>query len=107
MQSLTAQGTGPMANLSFRPEGFNGSVEDHLSGIQTALVKTLTTTQKNLTHDTLKLAHPHLKTLASILVEFAEDLHCGIGIWRSLEHYHREFFGIPLPLIREAEADRP
>jgi hypothetical protein len=96
-----------MSKLQFRPEGFEGSVEDHLPGIQTALVRTLTRAQKDLTHDTLKLARPHLKTLAAILVEFAEDLHCGIGIWRSLEQYHREFFGTPLPLIPEVEADRP
>jgi hypothetical protein len=96
-----------MSKLQFRPDGFKGAIEDHLPGIQTALVRTLTRTQKDLTHDTLKLARPHLKTLASILVEFAEDLHCGIGIWRSLEHYHREFFGTPLPLIAEAETDRP
>src|SRR4051794_23519326 len=96
-----------MSKLPFRPEGFNGHIEDHLHGIQTALVRSLTRTQKGLTHDTLKLARPYLKTLAAILVEFAEDLHCGIGIWRSLEQYHREFFGTPLPLILGAEADRP
>src|SRR3954449_8808680 len=96
-----------MSKLKFRPEGFEGPVEDYLPGIQTALVRTLTGTQKDLTHDTLKLARPRLKTLAAILVEFAEDLHCGIGIWRSLEQYHREFFVTPLPLIQEAEADRP
>src|SRR4051794_13145196 len=96
-----------MSKLQFRPVGFEGSVEDYLPGIQTALVRTLIRTQKDLTHDTLKLARPHLKTLAAILVEFAEDLHCGIGIWRSLEQYHREFFGTRLPLIPEVEADRP
>ena len=82
-------------------------MEGHLPGIQTALVRTLTKAQEDLTYDTLKLARPHLKTLAAILVEFAEDLHCGIGIWRSLQQYHREFFGTPLPLIPEVEADRP
>src|SRR4051812_32445238 len=96
-----------MSKLPPRPEGFSGSVEDPLPGIQTALVRTLTRAQKDLTHDTLKLARPDLRTLATILVEFAEDLHCGIGIWRSLEQYHRAFFGTPLPLIPETEADRP
>src|SRR5262245_53124639 len=38
IRSLTARGTGPMSNLSFRPEGFSGPLEDHLSGIQAALV---------------------------------------------------------------------
>lgn len=96
-----------MSKLPFRPEGFDGAVEDHLPGIQAALVRTLTKARKDLTHDTLKLARPSLVTLAAILVEFAEDLHCGIGIWRGLEQYHREFFGTPLPLTPEAEADRP
>src|SRR4051812_47377161 len=96
-----------MSKLPFRPAGFRGAVEDHLPGIQTALVRTLTGAQKNLVHDTLKLARPSLKTLATILVEFAEDLHCGIGLWRSLERSHRESFGTPLPLIPEAEAERP
>src|SRR5215208_2618551 len=96
-----------MSRLSFRPEGFRGPLEDHLPGMQDALTRRLARTQKDLTHDTLKLARPHLKTLAAILVEFAEDLHCEIGIWRSLEQYHREFFGTPLPLIPEVEADRP
>ena len=38
-----------MSKLQFRPEGFEGSVEDHLPGIQTALVRTLTRAQKDLT----------------------------------------------------------
>lgn len=70
-------------------------------------MRTLTKAQEGFVHATLKLARPDLKTLAAILVEFAEDLHCGIGIWRSLERYNREFFATPLPLIPAAEADRP
>ena len=31
----------------------------------------------------------------------------GHYLWRSLEQYHREFFRTPLPLIPEAEAERP
>ena len=96
-----------MSTLRFRPKSCEGSLEQSLPKVQNAIVKALAQSQKSLTHDTLKLARPHLKTLAAILVEFAEDLHCGIGIWRSLERYHREFFGTPLPLIPEAEADRP
>ena len=37
--------------------------------------------------------------LAPILVEFAEDLHQDIGIWRALEHYNLAEFGTPLPCI--------
>src|SRR4051794_25617492 len=96
-----------MSKLSFRPEGFRGPLEDHLPGVQDALTRRLARAQKDLTYDTLKLARPHLKTLAAILVEFAEDLHCGIGSWRSLEQYHREFFGTPVPFILEAGVALP
>ncbi len=91
-----------MSKLLFRPEGFHGSVEDHLPGIQTGLVRTLARAQKDFTHDTLKLTRPYLKTLAAILVEFAEDLHCGIGIWHSLERYNLAFFGTSLPFVEES-----
>jgi hypothetical protein len=56
-------------------------------------VERLTRAQKDLAHGTPRLARHDLKTLASIIVEFAEDLHCGIGIWRSLDSG-----GWPFPL---------
>src|SRR4051794_9058682 len=96
-----------MSKLSFRPEGFRGSVEAHLPGMQEALSKRLARVQKDFIHDTLKLEKQLLKALAAILVEFAEDLHCGIGIWRSLEQYHQKFFGTPLPFPLEAGATLP
>jgi hypothetical protein len=34
-----------------------------------------------------------------VLVEFMEDAHNDIGIWKSLEQYHLEFFNTPLPLF--------
>jgi hypothetical protein len=36
-----------------------------------------------------------------VLVEFAEDIHAGIGLWQALENYQSEFFGTPLPLFLE------
>ena len=35
----------------------------------------------------------------SALTELAEDLHADAGLWRSLEAYHRDFFGVSLPLL--------
>jgi Protein of unknown function (DUF3843) len=96
-----------MSKQQFRPEGFEGSVEEYLPEIQNSLTRTLARAQQDLTHDTLKLARPYLKTLAAILVEFAEDLHCGMGIWHSLERYNLEFFGTPLPFDAEAGAILP
>lgn len=96
-----------MARLLHRPEGFHGALDDHLPRIQDGLVRSLSAVQKDLAHDTLKLPRPALKTLAGVLVEFAEDLHAGIGLWRSLEQSNREFFGTPLPFRLEPGADLP
>ena len=96
-----------MSKLLFRPEGYEGSVEAYLPRVQNATVKALTQAQKGLSHETLKLDTPHLKTLAAILVEFVEDLHCEIGIWRSLERFNTEFFGTPLPFLSVATTAFP
>jgi hypothetical protein len=96
-----------MWRLPFRPEGYKGAVEPHLTKVGNALDKALAQAQKDLTYDTLKLARPYRKALSAMLVEFAEDLHCGIGIWRSLEQYNQRFFGTPLPFILEAGAAPP
>lgn len=80
-----------------RPEGYEGSVEPHLPKVQNAIAKSLTLALKGLSRDTLKLNKPSLNALAAMLVEFAADLHCDIGIWRSLERFNTEFFGTPLP----------
>lgn len=45
------------------------------------------------------LNNQQLWALSSAIVELAEDLHCDIGIWDSLERYNREFFARPLPLL--------
>jgi len=86
-----------MSKLLFRPKGYAGSVEPHLPKVQNAIAKALTLAQKGLSHDTLRLDRPSLEALAAMLTEFAEDLHCEIGIWRSLERSNTEFFGTPLP----------
>jgi hypothetical protein len=53
----------------------------------------------SLRYSTLRLPDRELEELASVLVEFAEDVHNDIGIWRSLEEYNLDFFGTRLPLV--------
>ena len=96
-----------MSKLPYRPEGHEGSVEQYLPKVQNTIVKALTQAQKGLSYDTLRLDRPHLKALAGILVEFVEDLHCEIGIWRSLDRYNTEFFGTPLPFLFEPRTAFP
>lgn len=49
--------------------------------------------------DLFFLEYGGMDELAVALTELAEDLHCDTGLWRSLEAYHREFFGVSLPLL--------
>lgn len=83
----------------FRPPGYTGKGDRYLSKIHkdvTALLKQL---QK--THDlmTLDLPEPAFPQIAAVIVEFAEDIHNDIGIWRGYESYNRQFFDTPLPLM--------
>jgi len=48
--------------------------------------------------EALFMLDEYWQDLACVLVEFAEDLHNDIGIWRSLENYHYKFFKTKLPL---------
>ena len=94
-----------MARLPHRPEDFHGALDDHLPRIRDGLVRSTGPAQGEFARDTLKLPRPALKALAAVLVEFAEDFHAGLGIWRSLERSNREFFGTPLPFLLEPGAD--
>jgi hypothetical protein len=96
-----------MSKLQFRPEGYKGLVEQDLPRVQHALDEALAQAQKGLRHDTRRLDRPALKTLAAILVEFAEDLHCEIGIWQALKRSQTEFFGTPLPFVIDPSASPP
>ena len=83
---------------SHRPEGFQSQGDSLVRRIAGRLRRTLTETQRDLAHDTLRLPPKSLGELAGILVDFAEDLHCGTGIWEAYERYNAEFFGVALPL---------
>src|SRR4029453_7162853 len=82
-----------------RPQRGFGRSERSLAKLTEDLTRFLTKTQRSLTYDTLQLPSRKRETLASLLVEFAEDLSHDIGIWRSLEAYNRDFFGTSLPCI--------
>ena len=69
------------------------------------LRRALADTQRDFAHDTLRLAPEALGELAGILVDFAEDLHDGTGIWAAYERYNTEFFGTALPLTSEEDGD--
>ena len=86
-----------------RPQRGFGRSERSLTKIAEDLSRFLTKAQRSLTYDTLHLSSRQRETLASLLVEFAEDLSHDIGIWRSLEAYNRDFFGTPLPCVLQPD----
>jgi uncharacterized protein DUF3843 len=90
-----------------RPVGFSGALDAHLPRVRSGLVKALTKAQKDFQKETLKLRRPLVEELASTLVDFGEDVHCDIGIWRGLEQLQQEFFGTPLPFALKPGAELP
>lgn len=81
-----------------RPKGYLGKGDKYLPKIIQDLSSLLRKTQKTFKHDTLRLPDIKIRDLSQVLVEFAEDVHNDIGIWKSLEQYNLEFFGTKLPL---------
>jgi hypothetical protein len=81
-----------------RPQGYTGAGDQYLPRIVRDLKRFLTGAQDKLAYDTLHLPAKELGGLAGVLVEFAEDIHNDIGLWKSLEQYQLEFFDTPLPL---------
>lgn len=88
-----------------RPPGYAGKRERYLPSLTKALARRLARAQGSLVYDTLRLPEVKLEELASVLVEFAEDIHNDIGIWASLERYNIEFLGTPLPFALQPEDD--
>jgi hypothetical protein len=86
-----------------RPQRGFGRSERALAKIAEDLTRFLTKAQRSLTYETLHLSGRQRETLASLLVEFAEDLSQDIGLWSSLEAYNRDFFGTPLPCILQPD----
>jgi hypothetical protein len=81
-----------------RPKGYQGQGDSHLYRIVQRLRRTLAETQRDFAYDTIRLDSAGIGELAGILVDFAEDLHNGTGIWAAYERYNTEFFGTALPL---------
>ena len=83
---------------SNRPPVTAGRLDQRLAGLARALRGVVAETQETFIYPAWQLDNDALDELAVVLVEFAEDIHAGIGLWQALENYQSEFFGTPLPL---------
>ena len=90
---------------SHRPQEYIGKGDRYLPQLAEDLKQVLIREQESLAYNTLYLPSSKLEELATILVEFAEDINNDIGIWNSLERYNVEFFGTPLPFILRPNED--
>src|ERR1700724_1367719 len=79
-----------------------GRLDQRLGGLAPALLGGVAEPQKSFLYWACQLDNDALDDLAVVLVEFAEDIHAGIGLWQALENYQRGFFGTPLPLFPQA-----
>ncbi len=63
------------------------------------LSKVISQVEKVYFFDTLKLDKSQNFIMSNLLIEFAEDLHNDIGLWKSIEDYNNSMFNTPLPLF--------
>ncbi|MDD5039234.1 MAG: DUF3843 family protein [Dehalococcoidales bacterium] len=94
-----------MNSQSHRPPGYTRKRGHYLARIAKDLEHIIIRAQGSLAYRTLCLSNSKIEESANVLVEFAEDIHNDIGIWKSLERYNIEFFGTPLPFILQPNED--
>ena len=87
-----------MRYLTYKPQEYQGSIDPHLPQMVKQLHQLLSKTQKSISKGYLHLKNEAIHELAGILIDFAADIHCSIGIWKCYERYNTKFFGTPLPL---------
>jgi hypothetical protein len=87
---------------SARIPGFTGRGDKYLGDIARELRRVLWKTQNIFSLPSCRLPDAAWSDVAAMLVEWAEDIHNDIGLWRAVEAHQRQCFGTPLPLILDA-----
>jgi hypothetical protein len=85
--------------VATRPPGFTGRGDKYLGEIAQELRRVLWKTQKSFAFSSCRLPDDAWTVMSVLLVEWAEDVHNDIGLWRTVETHQRQCFGTPLPLI--------
>jgi len=87
---------------SSRPPGLAGRGDKYLGEIAQELRRVLWKTQKSFAFSSCRLPDAAWPEVSALLVEWAEDVHNDIGLWRTVETHQRQCFGTPLPLVVNA-----
>jgi len=82
-----------------RPPGATGRGDKYLGEIAQELRRVLWKTQKGFISASCRLPDVAWSDISALLVEWAEDVHNDIGLWRTVETHQRQCLGTSLPLI--------
>lgn len=82
-----------------RPPGSRGRIDRYLVRTANELRRAIVKAQTRHRHSACHLSGEQIDQIAIVMAEFAEDIHCGVGLWSALETYQEEFFGTPLPFL--------
>ena len=84
---------------NYRPQGIVQKDDERFVFLVDELFELIIQVSNNFQYDTLKLNHKKFEQLAHLLIEFFEDLHFDIGIWKAYEQFNEKTFGTKLPGI--------
>lgn len=85
--------------LSARLPGFTGRGDKYWAEAVPELRRVLWKTQNTFAYATCHLPDAAWSEVAVLLVEWAEDIHNDLGLWRTVEAHHHRCFGVALPLL--------
>lgn len=86
--------------IDFTPNRPYDNADDEvllLSFVGNKLLVQLQSAQMAFSYDSLMLSDDILEIMSGMIMEFAEDIFAGIGIWKVYEEYNRSVFHNPLP----------
>ncbi|RLD64720.1 MAG: hypothetical protein DRI95_10285, partial [Bacteroidetes bacterium] len=81
----------------YRPEGYSTKDDEKYTSLINDLFEFIKDTSITFHHKSLVLTEDQFQKIAHLLVEFFEDLHFDIGIWKAYEDFNKKTFNVTLP----------
>lgn len=85
--------------MSARPPGFSGKGDKYWVEAVPELRRVLQKAQNSFAYPSCRLPDAAWSEVAVLLVEWAEDIHNDLGLWRTVEAHHCRCFGTALPFM--------
>lgn len=81
----------------YRPEGYSTKDDEKYISLINDLFELIKDISITFYHKSLLLPEDDFQKIAHLLVEFLEDLHFDIGIWKAYENFNEKTFNVTLP----------